>query len=382
MRYLLIIWMMAFLCGCAGKDTDNEVLQIDLNAKHSSIRLNLKDIADVTYIKLASNTDFLVRSRALVCNENYILTKGGGTGEILMFDREGQPVRKFSHYGNGPHEYNYITNLRVDEKRGEIYVHDVFSRKIVVYDLNGEYIRELASGDARFIYNFNDDAFLVYNTETNRVNSDLKPYFSILAKNDGEIQKKIDIPFSSGKKYDLTVTKEGDGGHFSYTAMHLPVVRNSEGYILNELSSDTIYQYSYDGVLTPVMLRTPAISSMSAPVFLQYGIETSKYVFLTWISVDESNERDMFPEINWVYNKENGDINEYEIRNDDYPDAKIVLSSHLVNCDMQSGYGISRFNADELLEAYQEGKLYGELKDLASSLKDEDNDVLILYKFK
>ncbi|RHO73833.1 6-bladed beta-propeller [Parabacteroides sp. AF48-14] len=245
MRYLLIIWMMAFLCGCAGKSTDNEVLQIDLNAEHSSIRLNLKDIADVTYIKLASNTDLLVRSRALVCNENYILTKGGETGEILMFDREGQPVRKFSHYGNGPHEYNYITNLRMDEKRGEIYVHDVFSRKIVVYDLNGEYIREFASGDARFIYNFNDDAFLVYNTETNRVNSDLKPYFSILAKNDGEIQKKIEVPFSSGKKYDLTVTKEGDDGRFSYTAMHLPVVRNSEGYILNELSSDTIYQYSY-----------------------------------------------------------------------------------------------------------------------------------------
>lgn len=118
MRYLLIIWMMAFLCGCAGKSTDNEVLQIDLNAEHSSIRLNLKVIADVTYIKLASNTDLLVRSRALVCNENYILTKGGET-------------------------------------------------------------------------------------------------------------------------------KEGDGGRFSYTAMHLPVVRNSEGYILNELSSDTIYQYSY-----------------------------------------------------------------------------------------------------------------------------------------
>ena len=63
------------------------------------------------------------------------------------------------------------------------------------------------------------------------------------------------------------MTKEGDGGHFSYTAMHLPVVRNSEGYILNELSSDTIYQYSYDGILTPVILRTPAISSMSALFF-------------------------------------------------------------------------------------------------------------------
>lgn len=49
--------------------------------------------------------------------------------------------------------------------------------------------------------------------------------------------------------------------------------------------------------------------------------------------------------------------------------------------DMQSGHGISRYNAGELLEACQEGKLYGELKDLASSLNEED-DVLILYKFK
>lgn len=382
MKHLLIIWMTACLCGCAGKSINNEILQIDVNAEHSPIRLNLKDIADVTYIKLANNTNFLVRSRVLACSENYMLTKGGETGEILMFDREGQPVRKFSHYGNGPHEYNYITNLRVDEKRGEIYVHDIFSRKIVVYDLNGEYIRKFPSGDARFIYNFDDDAFLVYNTETNRVNADLKPYFSILSKNDGKILIKIDVPFSSEKKYDLAVTKQGDGGSFTYTAMHLPVVRNSEGYVLNELSSDTIYLYSYDKVLTPIMLRTPAISSMSVPAFLQYGIETSKYVFLTRISVDENNERNMFPETNWVYNKENGDINEYEIRNDDYPDAKIVLNSHLVNCDMQSGYGVSRFNAGELVEAYQEGKLYGELKHLASSLEDEDNDVLILYKFK
>ena len=382
MKNFLVIWMMACLCSCADKNVDNGILQIDVNVEHPLIQLNLKDIADVTYIKLANDSDFLVRSRALVCSENYILAKGGETGEILIFDRKGLPIRKFSHYGNGPHEYNYITNLRVDEKRGEIYVHDVFSQKIVVYNLNGEYVREFTSGDARFIYNFDDDVFLVYNTETNRVNADLKPYFSILSKDDGKILRKIDVPFSSEKKYDLAVTKQGDGGSFTYTAMHLPVVRNSEGYVLNELSLDTIYKYSYDGTLIPIIYRTPAISSMSVPAFLQYGIETGKYMFLTRILVDETNERDMFPETNWVYNKENGDINEYEIRNDDYSDAKIVLNSHLVNCDVQSGYGVSRFNASELVDAYQKGKLSGKLKDLVSSLEEEDNDVLILYKFK
>lgn len=382
MKNFLIIWMMACFCSCADKNVDNGILQIDVNVEHPLIQLNLKDIADVTYIKLANDSDFLVRSRALVCSENYILAKGGETGEILIFDRKGLPIRKFSHYGNDPHEYNYITNLRVDEKRGEIYVHDVFSQKIIVYNLNGEYIREFASGDARFIYNFDDDVFLVYNTETNRVNADLKPYFSILSKDDGKILRKIDVPFSSEKKYDLAVTKQGDGGSFTYTAMHLPLVRNSEGYVLNELSSDTIYKYSYDGTLIPIIYRTPAISSMSVPAFLQYGIETGKYMFLTRILVDETNERDMFPETNWVYNKENGDINEYDIRNDDYSDAKIVLNSHLVNCDVQSGYGVSRFNAGELVDAYQKGNLSGKLKDLASSLEEEDNDVLILYKFK
>lgn len=383
LKLLAFTFLSSALISCGTRDQKTDILTIDVNADYPEKELILQDFADVEYIKLANDSDFLVKSRPLVCSANYIITKGGGeTGEVLVFNKEGKPINKFSHYGNGPHEYNYITNLRLDEKRGEIYIHDVFSRKIFTYTLNGEYIRDFSSGDGRFIYNFDDDSFLVYNTETNQTNPELKPYFSIVSKLDGKILKTINVPFSSGKKYDLTVTKQDAGGSYSYTAMHLPIVRYADGYFLNELSSDTIYKYSYSENLTPFIARTPEVGTMDAPSFLQCGIETTQYVFLTRVAVNENDEQNMFPEDNLVYDKETGEIHEYEIVNKDYPKEKVVLNSHLVNGDMEPGYGISRFYAFELLEAYNRGELNGKLKEIAASLEEEDNDVLVLYKFK
>ena len=105
----------------------------------------------------------------------------------MIFDKTGKAINRFSHAGNGPHEYNYITNLLLDEKRNEIYVHDVFLQKMLVYDMTGAFIREYTMGDARFIYGFDDACFLVYNTITNQASSDLKPYFTLVSKTDGKV---------------------------------------------------------------------------------------------------------------------------------------------------------------------------------------------------
>ena len=134
----------------------------------------MDEIADVEYIPLSSDSNFLTAARMLVCKDKYMLTRGGNN-EILIFSRQGKAMKEFSYWGNGPHEYNYITNLLADEKKQEIYVHDCFLRKFFVYDFNGKFLREYPGGDARFVYDFDDETFLVYNTETNRVDPDLKP---------------------------------------------------------------------------------------------------------------------------------------------------------------------------------------------------------------
>ena len=121
---------------------------------------------------------------------------------------------------------------------------------------------------------------------------------------------------------------------------------------------------------------------MSAPIFLQGGPETERFIFLTKVSVTENDVKNMFPTTDWVYDKGTGSISEYKIVNEDYPSKKFTLTSHNANCDMPFGYGISRYRAYKLVEAYQEGGLHGRLKDIAATLQEEDNDVLVLYKFK
>lgn len=379
--YPLCIAICLFACH-SSETMNSNIFQVDVKESHSSIQLKLADVAEVEYIKLANDSNFLVRTKPLVCSNNYILTKGGDTGEILIFDKTGKAVSRFSHYGNGPHEYNYITNLLLDEKRKEIYVHDVFLQKMLVYDMKGAFIREYTMGDARFIYGFDDACFLVYNTITNQTNSDLKPYFTLVSKTDGKVLYAINVPFASDKKFNLEVTKSNNGESFTYTAMHLPIIRCSDGYLLNELSSDTIYKLSLTKELKPFIARTPSISGMSAPIFLQGGPETERFIFLTKVSVNENDVKDMFPTTDWVYDKGTGSISEYKIVNEDYPSKKFTLTSHNANCDMPFRYGISRYRAYKLVEAYQEGGLHGRLKDIAATLQEEDNDVLVLYKFK
>ena len=46
------------------------------------------------------------------------------------------------------------------------------------------------------------------------------------------------------------------------------------------------------------------------------------------------------------------------------------------NCAMN---GIPAY---QLCEAYEAGKLKGKLKEVASQLKEDDNDVVVIYKFK
>ena len=48
----------------------------------------------------------------------------------------------------------------------------------------------------------------------------------------------------------------------------------------------------------------------------------------------------------------------------------------------RENYGISMFGAERLIEQYQAGGLKGELKDIASRLSIDDNDILMICKYK
>ena len=53
-----------------------------------------------------------------------------------------------------------------------------------------------------------------------------------------------------------------------------------------------------------------------------------------------------------------------------------------INADQPSGIYLQSIRASSLVKAYEEGKLSGKLKEIASKLEEEDNPVLMIMKLK
>lgn len=378
-RFLIIATLIVTSFFSCSKKQDLNIYTVDVTKDYPGVKLKLNDIADITYIKLESGSDFLVSTRPLCISDNYIVTGGADEGEILFFTINGDTLHHFSNHGNGPHEYLYAIDIHIDEQNNEIFIHDSFLRKILVYNLYGEFVREFPAETSYYIYPFGKENFISYNLD-NRSSVEEKPYFSLVSKVDGSELNKVTFPM--GDVHDLTVQTKMDGGTFTYTAMHLPIIKSSNGYLLNELSADTVYKYSFDGGISPYILRVPSLQSMSTPVYLQIGVETSNYIFMAASQINAKSIDDMFPSTKLVYNKQDNQIYQYEVINEDYTDQEIYLDSEVIDHIDKTEYGVIRLRCGNLLKALEDGKLRGKLKEIALNLNEEDNDVLMLLKFK
>ena len=71
-------------------------------------------------------------------------------------------------------------------------------------------------------------------------------------------------------------------------------------------------------------------------------------------------------------------------KNKDYIGLKVHLDMFgpSVLADLPNNVCVQSLNITKLCEAYEEGKLSGKLKDIAANLKEDDNPVLMIIKFR
>lgn len=85
---------------------------------------------------------------------------------ILFFDNNGKYLHKIHKHGRGHGEYLTLANVMIDEKSKQIMVYDTDTRKLLYYNLEGEYLKTVNnfSGGALIsdIINLPDGSFLCY----------------------------------------------------------------------------------------------------------------------------------------------------------------------------------------------------------------------------
>ena len=346
-KTILAVILLVVLAGCGeNKQSNNDLIIVDVSKSYPKKELILQDFMDVEYVALETTDEFLTQGLVQDVGKEYILaTNRNNDGDIFIFDRKtGKGVRKINRRGQGAEEYARINEIILDENNGEIFVKSP-GNKILVYDLYGKFKRCLSlDREVSSIFDYDKDNLICYDMSDYHSKGEdrTKSYHIILSKQDGSITRDIFIPF---KTIDTPIVNDGD-------------------------------------TLSPFVVRTPSAHTMEPEVFLYMGIHTDRYYFMEAVkNVFNFEKGNGFYADELVYDKEEKAVLQVTIYNDDYVDKRTVaMTAKPINREIED---VTSLNATRLVEIYKKDQLKdGKLKEIASRLNEEDNPVIMLVKQK
>jgi hypothetical protein len=357
-----------------------DIITVDVTATYPKKDLILQDFMDVEYIPLETTDAFLCQGfteavgRDIIIVRNYV-----SDGDIFIFDRKtGKGLRKINRRGQGPGEYAQATEIVLDEERGEMFVQSYPERITWVYDLEGNFKRKFPFADSGYyIFTFNYDRYNLLCYKSYLPTDNEQSCHLLVSKQDGSITREIRIPFQRIKSPTLIMEKED----LHITPVYYLTIPGRDNWTLANTSSDTVYSYSSDHRLTPLMARTPSIQSMKPEVFLFPIAFTDRYYFIQTMKkeIDRSKMKGL-PRTSLMYDRLEKALFECTVYNADYANRMPVdMLSKPVNSEIAVWKSLG---APELVVAYKNGILKGRLKEIAAGLDEEDNPVIMLVKHK
>lgn len=377
---IIRIIILLVLVGCGDdKQSTDDFIMVDVTASYPKKELILQNFMDVEYIPLETTNEFICQGLVMDIGKKYVIVINRNfDGDIFIFNRSGKGVKKINRKGQGNGEYTYITGITLDENRNEMFVNEHLAKRIIVYDLDGNYKRTLKhNGSAMYykVYNFDNDNLICCDGTVSEQS------FTIVSKYNGLETKDIKVNFE--KRIDKSIVLKDEANSRSYSARlpYEPIIPYYNNYIITEPSSDTVYIYSSNHDMTPFIVRTPPIQSMAPPeVFLCPSIVTDDYCFMEVVKKEyDFATQQGFPYISLVYDKKNKVIFKYTVSNNDYFGKKVLMSTRPVGNEIATWQNLEAYR---LVNAYKSGQLKGRLKEIAAGLDEEDNPVIMLIKYK
>ena len=387
MKQITLFSIFLVLASCGERtQTASELLVADKNVDCPTQEIYLEDIADVDYIPLVTTDSILVNDYPpeSVTPEG-IAVRGGQPGELLLLDPTGQKlVGRVCRCGQGPEEYTVIYRCVVDWQQREVYIADYTHLK--AYDFAGNYLRTLLTKEEipmLDIRNLNADQLLCAREREN-CETPYRPYFT-LSKADGRVDTLTSIELPRFIASNRTVLSNDGRSYNAHVFLPL-LVGCADRMWLTALALDTIFQINPDRSLLPVMapLRAPTRDE-EAPLLHFRGMN-DRYIWLSWVRRNvtvqlEHMEAGMREDLKiYMYDRKAQTWCEpaYRCRAWSGFEPRYIFTDPL-----PYGYGLVMLNAMDLVEAYQNDELADErLREIASTLREDDNPVLMRLKFK
>ena len=378
----MLLTLLTTACGGGNKEV-SELPQIDVNTNYPEKEICLQDVAEVSYIALDSQNDCLFNGAVRSLSDKGIAILDVSNSRLLFFDKQGKFLNPVDRKGQGPEEYSMMFTVFVDWDKNEVVVFSSLSQ-IVVYSLDGTFKRRVTfesdvnPGD---VCSWLDGQLISYRRGVLGEDGQLEPYRPIVFYSREAGKMEDSLSYRKEHEFPLIIGNGSMKMEISYPSL---VKLNGDVYV-NDLSADTIYRLVHPTkALQPVITRTPSVLDDKEGYFMDlYGI-TPQFYFFKFSSRQPSFDGGNFRVIdekskNAIYDRNNGQIYHPKFINKDYPlmeKCELRFSEEVHAC------ATIQFEAFELVEALEAGELSGELKTIAEGLKEDDNPVLMVVKFK
>lgn len=404
--YVWVLYAGLLLCSCGangsnkqnnGENASAEQTQetkkeqglatLDVTKDYPEKKIVLQDLADVKYIPLETKKNALLTNSAgcLGYVSDSLIVARTSDKEIVLFNGDGSVRSSFRHVGQGSKEYQSIIGIVVDPQAQEIFIVDyLLKHRMQVYSFTGQYKRTLPIPFKMILdglQDFSADCLLACDLDVNQgISNRAKPYM-LLSKKTGEIVKELDIHFT--KRLSRSISKPlGENQTISAALGYDPIVRCEDSYVIGDLSADTVYTYSPQGILSPMLVRTPPVLSMETPKVLLPDYRAGSYFFFYLVDFEFDFEtRTGFPDKYMVYDYAAGKPYVCKLVNRDCEEQEIQLGDGGVT-NKAWNTACYTIPSSMLIEQLEAGKVHGPLKEIAATRVEDDNPVLVIVRFK
>ena len=378
MKNIPFISMIAFVAmsvSC-GPSADIGMMTIDMEKSYPKKELAINDIWEMEYIALETDSLFLVSGgQPQHVGENKLGFVDNRTGNLLFFDaKTGKKAFCINRKGAGPEEYKSVGALVMDEKAGEIFAWSIIDGTFQVYDAQGIHLRTLPMRNKKkdeYLYitnfiNMDDDRLLCSS-------HNIKGYAVHYLQNKKTGLTTIVDSIPNEQYVSEYIFAQKDGVTYSTAPNLTPFVHTSEGLVYADHSNDTLYRMTDGMTPSPFIVRIPRVKETEPNKILRFDNETDDWMFLSGIEMayDFSQNKGLH-QINYGVEKESGEIFELTFVHPDYEGKEYSPTA------LNAQY----YSSGELFTALEDGKLKGKLKEIASTLGEEDNGVIMLLKQK
>lgn len=405
--YHLFIICCSFhiLSGCKGKsshsnsfdDSDTPItLSLETIVKDKGEEFLSTITSDIEYLALETTDESLIANISRIArlkNGNYVI---GSRQQLYLFSPTGKFIRQVSQNGNGPAEYTRLGILLPNLQTGGF--HLLTNNKVLEFDSQGEYVNHFSTTDGLMDMAIGPEGdIILHKLSVPKGPNDTEPTWFLY---------RFDRQGNELQRYENITPRIGGEDIVTFTTPIRPLYRYKDKVRFNEFGNDTIFNITKEGLQPSIILDLGQMKMPASPkgTINERDAVLSQINELLYLMDMREDEQFLYMTLSWgfsmkslfaVYNKETGKATSFGdggflttdsgLTNDidgGFPFFPFVIQPDGYRIQWKSAIA---FKEDILEKDYEANKKqYGDkfekLYQLAQSLDEDDNPVLMITK--